>query len=99
MSLRETAERWAREWREEGRLEGLEEGRRQGAARLLTHLLYLKFGTLSPDVYEGIQEADAEFLLIHWGIRLLTAQTREEIFGDYPSPDEDQEEEEDEEEN
>ncbi|MDI1481560.1 Rpn family recombination-promoting nuclease/putative transposase [Polyangium sp. y55x31] len=64
-----------------GRMEGRVEGRTEGQARLLRKLLTVRFGALPASARARIAEAD-EATLSRWGVRLLTAETLDEVFGE-----------------
>jgi hypothetical protein len=55
------------------------EGKLEGEAELLRRLLEHKFGSLTPRLQRRIAEAD-ETTLQAWSLRLLTANTLEEVF-------------------
>ena len=67
------------EGREEGRVEGREEGIGQGEARVLLHLLTLKFGSVPDAVRSRVESADAETLL-RWSEQVLSADRVEDVF-------------------
>ncbi|MDC0741492.1 Rpn family recombination-promoting nuclease/putative transposase [Polyangium mundeleinium] len=67
--------------RVEGRMEGRVEGRMEGQARLLRKLLTARFGALPASARTKIADAD-EATLSRWGVRLLTAETLDEVFGE-----------------
>jgi len=83
--LAERVKEWTREWEEEGRQKGRQEGERKGerkgSARLLLHLLQMKFGELDEQTLSRVNSADAEQLLI-WSERILDADSLEEVFND-----------------
>jgi hypothetical protein len=66
---------------ERGRVEGRVEGRTEGQARLLRKLLTVRFGALPASARGKIADAD-EATLSRWGVRLLTAETLDEVFDD-----------------
>ncbi|SFU77190.1 hypothetical protein SAMN05216339_11155, partial [Nitrosomonas eutropha] len=70
-----------REGRQEGRLEGRQEGRLEGEAEFFLKLLERKFGPADEITRARIRSVDSRTLL-HWGERILTAQTIEEVFAD-----------------
>jgi predicted transposase YdaD len=65
--------------------EGEERGRQQGVAegehRLLSKQLGLRFGPLPEAVMERLRAADSD-QLERWGVRLLTVQSLDEVFGE-----------------
>ena len=71
------------DWIEEGIQQGLEQGRQQerqqGKRLLLIQLLATKFGALPESVTEQIQGMTADEELDQLGIRLLTADSLEEM--------------------
>ena len=71
------------DWIEEGIQQGLEQGRQQerqqGKRLLLIQLLATKFGELPQSVTEQIQGMTADEELDQLGIRLLTANSLEEM--------------------
>ncbi|MEO5371768.1 MAG: Rpn family recombination-promoting nuclease/putative transposase [Magnetococcus sp. DMHC-1] len=69
--LAETAEGWTREW--------TRNGERKGEANMLTRLLQRRFGTVPDWACVKITEADLS-LLEKWGLRVLDAQSLEEVF-------------------
>ncbi|MDI1444430.1 Rpn family recombination-promoting nuclease/putative transposase [Polyangium sp. 6x1] len=81
--LDEIEERGRVEGRVEGRLEGRVEGRMEGQARLLRRLLTVRFGALPASARARIAKAD-EATLSRWGVRLLTAETLDDVFGEAP---------------
>jgi hypothetical protein len=64
-----------------GRLEGQMAGRIEGESVLLAKLLQCKFGLVSPAIQQRIKTADTDTLL-HWGERLIKAETIAEVFQD-----------------
>ena len=71
------------DWIEEGIQQGLEQGRQQerqqGKRLLLIQQLATKFGALPESVTEQIQRMTADEELDQLGIRLLTADSLEEM--------------------
>lgn len=63
----------------EGWRAGYEEGRVEGIARLLTRLLFTRFGEVPAAVLDRIQRETDEATLIAWGDRLFDARTPEEV--------------------
>ena len=59
--------------------QGIEQGKRQGEAEVLLRQLERKFGPVSANLRQRIQEADAETLL-DWSERILTADTPDAVF-------------------
>ena len=59
--------------------QGIEQGKRQGEAQVLLRQLERKFGPVSANLRQRIQEADAETLL-DWSERILTADTPDAVF-------------------
>lgn len=62
-----------------GRAEGIEIGKKEGYRNLLTDQLGFKFGTLSDDMADQLQQATAEQLK-QWGKNLLSANSPEAVF-------------------
>ena len=75
--VREVIITWLDEVEERGRMEG----RTEGQARLLRKLLTVRFGALPASARARIADAD-EATLSRWGVRLLTAKTLDEVFGE-----------------
>ena len=65
----------------EGRQEGRQEGRLEGEVEFFLKLLERKFGSIDEITRARIRSVDSRTLL-HWGERILTAQTIEEVFVD-----------------
>ena len=61
--------------------QGRVEGRTEGHARLLRKLLTVRFGALPASARARIADAD-EATLSRWGVRLLTAETLDDVFGE-----------------
>ncbi|MBK1633390.1 hypothetical protein CKO31_22080 [Thiohalocapsa halophila] len=59
--------------------QGIEQGKRQGEAQVLLRQLERKFGPVSANLRQRIQEADAETLL-DCSERILTADTPDAVF-------------------
>ncbi len=90
------AEEWKQHWmrqglqegRQEGLQEGLQEGRQQGLkqglkkgeATLLERLLESRFGAIPDWARDRVNAAESEDLEV-WALRLLRAQTIDEVFG------------------
>jgi len=72
--------RFAERFMDKGREEGREEGIGQGEARVLLHLLALKFGSVPDAVRSRVESADAETLL-RWSERVLSADRVEDVVG------------------
>ena len=72
--------RFAERFMDKGREEGREEGIGQGEARVLLHLLTLKFGPVPESVRSRVESADAETLL-RWSERVLSADRVEDVVG------------------
>ncbi|MFO8003944.1 DUF4351 domain-containing protein, partial [Thioalkalivibrio sp.] len=72
--------RFAERFMEKGREEGREEGIGQGEARVLLHLLTLKFGSVPESVRSRVESADAETLL-RWSEQVLSADRVEDVVG------------------
>ncbi len=68
--LEEQSIDWTREWREAGR--------KEGEAVVLMRQFERKFGTVSEEIRQQINEADCEQLLI-WADRILTADRIEDV--------------------
>jgi hypothetical protein len=60
---------------------GERRGRAQGRAQMLLELLGARFGSVPPEVRAEVMAAD-EAALSRWAIRVLTAPTLEEVFGE-----------------
>ena len=65
--------------RQQERQQGLQQGLQQGKQLILIRLLATKFGELPQSVTDQIQEMTADEELDQLGIRLLTAESLEEI--------------------
>jgi len=63
---------------EKGRQEGMQQGMQQGEARILLRQMERKFGTVSVEIRQRINQADEERLL-EWSERILTANSLEEV--------------------
>jgi len=87
--LAERVREWTQEWEQQGLLKGLEAGRKEGREEgrkedeeaLLRTLLIRKYGPLSTQVEQRLDEATAEDLLA-WAERVLFAETIEQVFDD-----------------
>lgn len=85
--LSERVQEWTHQWKQqgldegkrEGIKEGIKEGLQLGEAKILLHLLTLKFGSPSEFVQEKIRGANEETLMI-WSERVLRAESCEEVF-------------------
>jgi flagellar biosynthesis/type III secretory pathway protein FliH len=77
--VKEWAEEWKRQGLQEGIQEGLQQGLQQGEAAIVLRLLERRFGALDETVWQRIQAADAETLLL-WGERVLTVQVLADVF-------------------
>jgi predicted transposase YdaD len=55
-------------------------GEQRGKAEMLLRLIQAKFGPPSPEVETRIERAERE-QLDHWSVRVLTAQSTDELFG------------------
>ena len=66
---------------QEGRQEGLQEGRQEGEANILVGLLEAKFGELDDATQDRVRKAD-DATLQTWSLRVLTASSLEEVFGE-----------------
>jgi hypothetical protein len=69
--LSKQRDNWTGQWKQEGRQEG-------GAA-LLLRMINKKFGIISFEIKQKIEQADSETLLL-WGENLLIANTLDEVF-------------------
>ncbi|HEX8115203.1 MAG TPA: DUF4351 domain-containing protein [Kofleriaceae bacterium] len=69
------------EGREEGRKEGIKNGIKEGHRTLLLRLLHARFGELPEAVVARIEAADIADLE-RWGVRVLGAQTLDEVLDD-----------------
>ena len=63
---------------EQGRQEGMQQGMQQGEARILLRQMERKFGKVSVEVRQRINQAD-ESTLLEWSERILTANSPEEV--------------------
>ena len=63
---------------EKGRQEGMQQGMQQGEARVLLRQMERKFGTVSVEIRQRINQAD-EARLLEWSERILTANSPEEV--------------------
>ena len=70
-----------KEGRQEGRQEGRKEGRAEGEYRLLTKQLENRFRALPKPINERLKAARAE-QLEQWAVRLLTAQSLDDLFSE-----------------
>jgi predicted transposase YdaD len=68
-------------WKDEGRAEGELKGRVEGARSVLTNLLELKFGPLSPNDRARV-DAASEAQLSRWAARVLSAASIAETLAD-----------------
>ncbi len=82
--LAERVKEWTKEWKEEGLEQGMQQGMQQGMHKGISHILYHqlteKFGTLSPEVEDKLNQADNEQLL-QWSKRILAANSLGDVFG------------------
>ena len=78
--LAERVQEWTQQWKAEGR--------KEGEITLMIRLLEKRFGPLDETTRARLEAADAEQLL-HWGERLLVAESLEAVFQDdsEPTPD------------
>lgn len=67
--------------REEGREEGVVQGRGEGREALLLEQLAARFGLLPADLEARVHGADGETIR-RWAVRILSAQTLDEVFED-----------------
>src|SRR5690554_8216824 len=72
------AERHLEKGRQEGMRQGMQQGMQQGGARVLLRQMERKFGTVSVEIRQRINQADEERLL-EWSERVLTANSPEEV--------------------
>lgn len=79
--LAQNSRSWTEQWKQEGELKGLHKGLHQGMARTLSTLLKTKFGAVPPWASERLQQADEDHLT-HWSVRVLTANTLDQVFDD-----------------
>lgn len=77
MMLSERKDNWTEQWKQEG----LQEGRQKGEASMLLRMINNKFGLVSIEIKEKIEQADCEVLLL-WSDNLLKANTVDEVFSD-----------------
>ena len=73
MMLSERKDNWTEQWKQEGRQEG--------EAAILLRMINKKFGLVSFETRQKIEQADSETLLL-WSDNLLTVNTVDEIFSD-----------------
>ena len=64
---------------QQGLKQGVQQGVQQGEARVLRHLLTMKFGALPQEVQSRVGNADADTLL-RWSEQVLTAETLDVVF-------------------
>ena len=84
--LAETVHEWTMQWKQEGIQQGLDEGRKLGLKKgkriaeesFLLRLLESRFGPVPHEFRTRIALAESDRLL-HWGERLLTAASLEEV--------------------
>ena len=67
--------------REQGLEQGLKQGEVKGEAKLLSIQIKMKFGEVSQDVVERLNQAAAE-QLEDWGMKILTADTLEALLAE-----------------
>jgi flagellar biosynthesis/type III secretory pathway protein FliH len=83
--LAERVKEWTREWEQQGLLKGLqqgrEQGRKEGEVELLKKQLLRKFGPLSPQTEQRLEQAGPDELL-EWGEKVLFAASIEQVFDD-----------------
>ena len=72
------AERHLEKGRQEGMRQGMQQGMQQGEARVLLRQMERKFGTVSVEIRQRINQAD-EARLLEWSERILTANSLEEV--------------------
>ncbi len=81
--LEERIKEWEKELIEKGLQEGIkkgiEEGLEQGEAEVLIRSLERKFGEISPEYRQRIDDADSQQLLV-WAERILSAETMDQVF-------------------
>ncbi len=82
--LEERIKEWEKELIEKGIQEGIKkgiaEGLEQGEAEVLLRQLERKFGEISPEYRQRIDDADSQQLLA-WAERILSAETMDDVFG------------------
>jgi predicted transposase/invertase (TIGR01784 family) len=82
--LAERVKEWTREWTEEGLQKGLQKGlqrgKQEGFSEMLHGQLTKKFGPLSAEIENKLNNADHEQLLL-WSERILTANSLGDVFG------------------
>ena len=82
--LAERVKEWTQEWKEEGMQQGLQQGMQQGiqqgAKKVLVRQLNKKFGAITPELEDKLQQADEEQLM-EWLEQILTANSFGDIFG------------------
>ena len=78
--LAERVKEWNQESLERGLQKGMQKGMQAGARKLLTRMLETKFGPLSQDFLDRMEQADDEQILL-WSERILTAEKLSDIFG------------------
>ena len=77
--LAERVKEWQEQYRREGLEKGRQEGRQEGEARLLINFLEAKFGPLTAEQRQRVEETDAETLL-EWSRRVLEADRLEAVW-------------------
>ena len=72
-------EKWAESMQGTWLQQGIEKGIGQGESALLQKQLIKRFGTLSHDLESKLQQASVDQLEL-WGVRILDAQTLNDVF-------------------
>ncbi len=70
---------FAQHFRQEGLLEGLQEGRVEGERTVLERQLQRRFGVLTPEITEKLNEASSTELE-NWAENVLDAEKLEDVF-------------------
>ena len=69
-----------KDWNRESEERGLKRGMQKGALQLWMRQLEKKFGALSPDLDNKLEQSDETQILL-WSENILTADTLGEVFG------------------
>lgn len=77
--LAERVTQWTENWKQEGMQKGIPMGQQKEAARMLYRQLTRRFGILSIETRQKLENAPTE-QLEQWGENLMDAKTLEEVF-------------------
>ena len=72
----------AEQWIQQGREEGVQKGRQAEGAELLLLQLQAKFDSTAAELYRERVEKASEATIRRWSVRLLTAETIDNVFAD-----------------